>query len=111
MSNPTKLILSDCGNPGSIATMLGRCSEVMPVVTLAKEGETGEIGDIVSEWPGLKVIPSSENVCTIGRRMQCDGMSVSSSRQGQKWTKRGLSAMSEAQMIPMLTSMADHVTA
>jgi hypothetical protein len=73
VSSPTMLILSDCGSPGSIATMLGRCSEVMPVVTLAKEGETCEIGDIVS---------SSEDVCTIGRRMQCDGMSDSSSKQG-----------------------------
>lgn len=91
--------------------MLGRRSEVMPVVTLAKEGETCEIGDIIFDCPGLKVWSSSKDACTIGRRMQCDGMSVSSSRQGQKWTKRGLSAMSEAQMIPILTSMADHVTA
>jgi hypothetical protein len=43
--------------------------------------------------------------------MQCLGTSTSSSMRGQKRAKRGLSAMSDAQMMPMLTSMADHVTA
>jgi hypothetical protein len=91
--------------------MLGRCDMVMTVELLAKEGETCEIGDVVSESPGQSSSPTSVAVWTIGRRMQCVGVSVSSRRQGQKWAKRGLSAMSEAQIIPTLTSIADHVTA
>jgi len=111
VSNPTTLILSECGIPGSIATMLGRCDMVMAVVVLTREGEICDIGDIVSELPGLNISSSSVGACIIGRRIQCFGTSLSSSRRGQKWIRRGLSAMSEAQMIPMLTSMADHVTA
>ena len=64
--------------------MLGRCDMVMKVELLAKEGETFEIGDVVSESPGQNSSPTSVDVWTMGRRMQCVGMSVSSSRQGQK---------------------------
>lgn len=111
VSRPTKLILSDGGSPGNIAKMLGRCDIAMPVELLAKEGDTCEIGDVASKSPGHNSSPTSVEVWTMGRRMHCVGMSVSSSRKGQKWAKRGLSAMSEAQIIPTLTSMADHVTA
>lgn len=52
VSIPTKLNLSDCGIPGSIATMLGRCSIVVVEVVLTNEGETGEIGEVVSELSG-----------------------------------------------------------
>ena len=83
MSSPTKLSLSDCGIPGSIATMLGRRDIVIAIVLLAKEGETCEMGDIASEVPGLNVSSCSVGVCIIGRRMQCFGTSLSSSRQGQ----------------------------
>lgn len=62
MSNPTTLILSDCGSPGSIATMLGRCDIAMPVEVLAKEGETCEIGDVVSELPGQNRASTSVEV-------------------------------------------------
>jgi hypothetical protein len=56
----------------------------MQVELLAKEGDTCEIGDVVSELPGQNSSSTSVGVCTMGRRMQCVGISVSSSRQGQK---------------------------
>lgn len=62
MSNPTTLILFDCGSPGSIATMLGRCDIAMPVEVFAKEGETCEIGDVVSELPGQNRASTSVEV-------------------------------------------------
>jgi hypothetical protein len=106
-----KLSLSACGIPGNIATMLGLCTIIMLVELRAKEGDTSEIGDVASRLLGQNTRFSSAQVCTIGRRMQCFGTSTSSSMRGQKRAKRGLSAMREAQMMPMLTSMADHVTA
>lgn len=83
MSKPTKLILSDCDRPGSIATVLGRCDMAMPVELLGKEGETCEMGEVMSKSPGRSNSPPSVAVWTMGSRMQCVGISVSSSRQGQ----------------------------
>jgi hypothetical protein len=57
------------------------------------------------------VASSSVIVCISGSRKQWDGTLVSLSRRGQKWSKRGFRAMSEAQMIPMLTSTTDQITA
>jgi hypothetical protein len=91
--------------------MLGLCTIIMLVELRAKEGDTGEIGDVASRLLGQNTRFSSAEVCTIGRRMQCLGTSTSSSMRGQKRARRGLSAMSDAQMMPMLTSMADHVIA
>ena len=68
------------------------------------------IGDEVFVQKPL-VASSSVIVCISGKRKQWDGTLVSLSRRGQKCSKRGFRAMSEAQMIPMLTSTADHVTA
>jgi hypothetical protein len=47
-SHHKKLNLSACGIPGNIATMLGLCTIIMLVELLAKEGDTGETGDVAS---------------------------------------------------------------
>jgi len=76
-----------------------------------KQGATGEIGEEVFVQKPL-VASSSSSVCNIsGNRKQCVGTLASSSRRGQKRSKRGFSAMRDAQMIPMLTSMTDQITA
>ena len=68
------------------------------------------IGDEVFVQKPL-VASSSVIVCISGKRKQWDGTLVSLSRRGQKCSKRGFRAMSEAQMIPMLTSTTDQITA
>jgi hypothetical protein len=78
---------------------------------ICKQGATGEIGEEEFVQKPL-VASSSSSVCTIsGNRKQCVGTLVSSSRRGQKRSKRGFSAMRDAQMIPTLTSMTDQITA
>lgn len=107
-----KLNPSVCGGmPGNVIAALARRSVLPLLLLLAEGGDTGDVGADVLGVSMRKVLASSSFVCTMGRRMQCSGTPGSSSRLGQTRARSGFRAMSEAQTMPMLTSMADHVTA
>lgn len=107
-----KLKPSVCGDmPGRVMAALARRSVLPLLLLLAEGGETGDVGADVLGVSMRKVLASSSFVCTMGRRMQCSGTPGSSRRLGQKRASSGFRAMREAQTMPMLTSMADHVTA
>jgi hypothetical protein len=105
--------LSMCSTAGKIAGMLGRCDMLgwrSFTLSACRQESSGVIGDEVFVQKPL-VASSSVIVCISGKRKQCDGTLVSLSRRGQKCSKSGFRAMSEAQMIPMLTSTTDQMTA
>ena len=66
---------------------------------------------------GWQRVALSESPCcqvafsTIGNRIQCSGIELSSIKFGHSVAINGLSARSDAQMIPTFASMADHVMA